>query len=73
MGDIRDAWKLEGIERKADEAHRRLYELDALRSNVASLERENREISTAVNELRFEIETLREDMRQIRQELTEQE
>ena len=73
MGDIRDVWKLEGIERKADEAHRRLYELDTLRSNVDSLERENREVSAAVNELRSDLETLREEMRQIREELTEQE
>ena len=73
MGSIIDVWKLNDIERKADEAKRRLYELDALRGNVDSLERENREISAAVNGLRLELETLREDMRQITERLTPQE
>ena len=63
MRDIRDVWRLDAIERKADEAHRRLCELDALRSSVDSLERENREVSATVNELRFELETIREDLR----------
>tara|TARA_R110000851_G_scaffold304299_1_gene462123 strand:- start:270 stop:494 length:225 start_codon:yes stop_codon:yes gene_type:complete len=72
-GDIRDDWKLNDIERKADEANSRLYELDSLRSSVDDLNRENREISSVVNDLRYELETLREDVRQLREELSGQE
>ena len=64
-GDIRDVWKLEAIERKADEAHRRLYELDSLRSDVGSLERTNRELSSTVDGLRYELQDLQECFRQL--------
>jgi predicted nucleic acid-binding Zn-ribbon protein len=72
-GNIRDDWRLDDIERKADEANSRLYELDSLRSSVDNLDRENREISSVVNDLRYELETLREDMRQLKGELSGQE
>ena len=59
-GDIRDDWKLDAIERKAEEATSRLYELDALRRDVDSLERENRQILSTVDELRNELEEQRQ-------------
>lgn len=62
-GDIRDDWKLNAIEQKADEANRRLYELDTLRSNVDSLERSNRDISATCDGLRQELQDLQEKVR----------
>ena len=55
-GDIRDEWRLKDIERKVDNADRRLYELDSLKSNVDRLQCENRELSSSVDELRAKIE-----------------
>ena len=63
-GGIRDDWKINDIERKANEANSRLHELDSLRCNVDSLERENRSLSSAVDELRYDLVTLKEDMRE---------
>lgn len=54
-GDVRDDWKLNEIERKADEARNRLIEIDALRESVARLE-------CAVREARAEIDGIRSEM-----------
>lgn len=67
-GDVRDEWKINEIERKADNANNRLHELDSLRSDVGSLERENREFSSIINELRYELEAIKEGMRELREE-----
>lgn len=45
-------WRIQDIERKADEANRRLYEIDSLRSDVGRLER-------ALGEVRAECDGLR--------------
>ena len=71
-GDIRDDWKLDAIERKAQQTMDKANEIDALRSTVDSLEHTNWELSTSVDELRYELETIQEDIRQIREELTQQ-
>jgi hypothetical protein len=56
VSDIRDEWRIRDVEQKADSAYRRLYELDALRSNVDSLERTDREICTCIDGLRATVE-----------------
>jgi hypothetical protein len=56
MGDIRDEWRLQAIEQKAERAHGRLYELDAIRSDMASLERAARELSSTCDGLRYELQ-----------------
>lgn len=43
---ILETWKLQDIERKAEDALRRLHELDSLRSDVSRLEQANRELSS---------------------------
>lgn len=49
---ILDRWKIEDIERNANEAKRRLYELDSLDRRVDTLERSLRESRTEVSGLR---------------------
>lgn len=70
-GDIRDDWKIRDIERTANEAHRRLYELDSLNRKMDSLEHSNREISTEVNGLRSEIQTLQGEIVFLKEKLLE--
>ena len=65
-GDIRDDWKLNEIERTANEAHRRLYEIDTLHSKVDSLERERRELSSEISGFRSEIQTLQNEQSEIK-------
>lgn len=60
-GDIRDDWKIQAIERKADEATRRLHEIDSLRSTVDSLERTNRELRTEIDGIRSELEAYKNE------------
>lgn len=55
MGNPFD-WRISDIEQKANNAERRLHELDSLRSNVDSLERANWELSARVAELCSQLE-----------------
>jgi hypothetical protein len=55
-GDIRDDWKLNEIEHKANEAIGRLHEIDSLVRDVASLEYTVRELGSVVDGLRFQLE-----------------
>lgn len=55
-GDVRDDWKLNEIERKANEARERLIEIDAIRESVARLERAIGEIRTEADDLRSELQ-----------------
>ena len=64
MGDIRDEWKLNDIERKAQQALDKANEVDSLRSNVDSLERSNRELRTEVDGFRHELQTFKDLLRQ---------
>ena len=72
-GDIRDDWKLNEIERTANEAHRRLYEIDTLHSKVDSLERERRELSSEISGFRSEIQTLQNEQSEIKRLLEKME
>lgn len=50
-------WRLQDIERKADEAVRRLHEIDSLRSDVGSVERNLLELRSEIDGLRNEFQT----------------
>ena len=65
------AWQLEETQRKAENADRRLYELDALSSNVDRLECQNRELSSCVDDLRATCEALLERIEQLEGQLNE--
>lgn len=49
---ILEEWRIRDVEQKAEQASRRLYELDALRSDVGSLEHSDREICALIDGLR---------------------
>jgi hypothetical protein len=57
MNDIRDEWRIRDVEQKAERAFNRLYELDALRSDVASLERSIGELCTCIDGIRAAVES----------------
>jgi len=63
-GYIRDEWRINAIEDKANRAMYKANELDALRSNVDSLERACREFRTEVDGLRNELQSLKDALRQ---------
>lgn len=52
QGHILEEWRIRDVEQKAERANSRLYELDALRSDVGSLERADRGICTLIAGLR---------------------
>ena len=60
LDDLRIEWRISDVERKADEANRRLYEIDTLRRDVDSLECSNRQLSTTCDELRSEVQGFEE-------------
>lgn len=58
-------WRLPDVERKADEALRIRYEVATLRGDVDSLERANRELRSDIDWLRIELQTTRDQIRQL--------
>ena len=70
FADIRTEWRVEQIERdirgKADQD-----EIHTLSSNVDSLERANREISAVVDGLRYELEALKDQVRELTHKIQE--
>ena len=62
---ILEEWKLRDIEQKADRAYQRLYEIDSLRSDVASLEYTIREIRSQNTSFCFELQELREKINSV--------
>lgn len=60
-------WRLQDIERKADEALRIKHEVATLRSDVDNLERANRELGSTVDGLRIELQALQEALESLRQ------
>lgn len=56
QGHILEEWRIRDVEQKAERANSRLYELDALRSDVGSLERADREICSLIDGLRYALE-----------------
>jgi hypothetical protein len=72
--DCRIEWRIADVERKADQANSRLYELDSIRGDVGSLEHADREIIALVDGLRAalesslnRIETLERDLAELRE------
>ena len=53
-------WRIQDIERTANRAESRLYELDSLRSDVGSLEHTVRELRTEIDGLCTELKTSQE-------------
>ncbi len=68
---ILEEWRINDIERKAERAISRLYELDSLRSDVGSLERADREICALIDGLRIELQTALDRIEYLGQEVTE--
>ena len=60
---ILEEWRIRDVEQKAERANGRLYELDSLRSDVASLERTIRELRSEINGLRDRCDRLEECQR----------
>lgn len=52
QGHILEEWRIRDVEQKAERASSRLYELDALHSDVGGLERADREICALIDGLR---------------------
>lgn len=58
---ILEEWRLRDIETKADMAIGKLWEIDALRSDVASLEHSMWEISATLASIQYELQKLQEN------------
>lgn len=63
--DTRLEWRIADVERTANEASNRLYELDSLRSSVDNLQRSLREACSLIDELRYELQQAQEDIREL--------
>lgn len=57
QGHILEEWRIRDVEQKAERANSRLYELDALRGDVGSLERTDREICALIDGLRSALDS----------------
>jgi predicted RNase H-like nuclease (RuvC/YqgF family) len=66
-GDIRDEWRINDIERKAQEASDKANEVYSLRSDVDRLECSNRDLSSALDGLRHELQALKDGLSQATQ------
>lgn len=64
-------WKIQDIERTANEAKNRLYELDSLRSDVGNLEHSLREARAVADGLRDELHTTQDRMTQLESQMQE--
>lgn len=64
-------WKIRDIENTANEAKRRLHELDTLRSDVDRMEHSLRETRTEADGLRNELKTSQERVNQLEARLDE--
>jgi uncharacterized coiled-coil DUF342 family protein len=63
-GDVRDDWKLQAIENKAQQAMDKANEIDSLRSNVDRLECSYLKLSAELDELRHELQGFKDSIRQ---------
>ena len=68
--DLQLEWRINDVERTANEASGRLHELDSLRSDVDSNECALRESRSEVDGLRYELQTLQEKVDQMLEALT---
>ena len=64
-------WKIQDIERTANEAKNRLHEVDSLRGDVGRLEHSLREVRAEVDWLRNELQACQETGRQLAELLQE--
>lgn len=64
-------WKIDDIERTANEAKRRLYELDSLRSDVGNLEHSLREARAETYGLRDELRSTQDRLNQLESQMQE--
>jgi predicted nucleic acid-binding Zn-ribbon protein len=64
-------WRINDIERAANEATRRLHELDAIRSNVDRVECALRESRAEADGLRRELETASQRIEQLEAQMSE--
>lgn len=67
---ILEEWRIRDVEQKAERANSRLYELDALRSDVDRLERANRELCSCVDGLRATVEACLQRIEALEREWT---
>lgn len=67
QGHLLEEWRIRDIEQKADQANRRLYELDTLRGNVDRLEYTNRELRSLIDGLCSTVETCLNEIRYLQQ------
>ena len=72
-GDIRDDWRIQAIERKADQAVERLYEIDNMRSSLDSLVYTVREISSDIARICSEYQTSQEKIDTLERRVEEME
>ena len=70
-GDIRDEWRINDVERKAEQAVSRLHELDALYRTVDSLEHSLREACAKIDGLCNELSTAQSALIQIQEVIAE--
>ena len=61
---ILEEWRIHDIEQKAEQATSRLYEIDKIRSELGSLERTVRELSSEVAGLRTELQASQDQQAQ---------
>ncbi len=60
-------WRIQDVERKAEKAYSRLYEIDTLRSELVSLEHTVRELSSTCDGLRSELQTCQDKIMRLEQ------
>jgi hypothetical protein len=68
---ILEEWRIRDVEQKAELAHNRFYELDAIRSDVGSLERADREICSLIAGLRDALDTTLDRVAQLEASIEE--
>lgn len=61
-------WRINDVERKADEASRRLYQIDEAVRRLDSLEHSLRESRSEVDGLRSQLATCEETIRQLQEQ-----
>lgn len=71
QGHILEEWRIQAIEQKADQANRRLYELDTLRGNVDRLEHTDRELRSLIDGLCYTVETCLNEIRDLQQTVSD--
>lgn len=68
---ILEEWRIQNVEQKAERAVSRLYELDALRCDVGTLERANRELCSCIDGLRSALDAALDQITALENTVTE--